>query len=138
VVVVVSVAEPGARVSENIAAKALEKRPKLPCHSCRSGELVTFGDNIVGASLPHLMEHIAIDLLVEAYPGQAFAGNTKRIAMSTTVDTSTEGAAACANEYQYAVRVGIADKNLTAHLAQQILTALINASNIVNELSCYQ
>jgi hypothetical protein len=136
VVVVVCVAAAAVHVSAEMAQRALAQMDSLTEHSCRSGELGTFGQNIIGASLPHLMEHVAIDILVRELPGQAFAGNTKKIVMDTHVDTSIEGKASCANEYQYGVRIGIPGTNLTAHLAKQILTALISASTIVNELSC--
>lgn len=36
----------------------------------------TFGWFIVGALLPHAAEHLAIELLVQRYPGTSFAGNT--------------------------------------------------------------
>ncbi|MDR2672600.1 MAG: hypothetical protein LBC35_04830 [Coriobacteriales bacterium] len=35
-----------------------------------------FGSRITGALLPHAVEHLAIELLVQANPGQVFAGNT--------------------------------------------------------------
>ena len=52
----------------------------------------------MGALLPHALEHLAIDLLVEGHPGETFAGNTRwierderimRVRISLPADGST-------------------------------------------------
>ncbi|MDR2196952.1 MAG: hypothetical protein LBO07_03210 [Coriobacteriales bacterium] len=51
-------------------------RPTLAEHACQDRGLRRFGEVMVGSTLPHLAEHLAIDLLVEAWPGWRFAGAT--------------------------------------------------------------
>jgi hypothetical protein len=53
------------RVDKKLAAAALACRPTLTRHVCKQGGIGYFGDKLLGATLPHLVEHIAIDLLVE-------------------------------------------------------------------------
>jgi len=54
--------------------------PTLAEHACASGGVGRFGEKLEGALLPHVVEHVAIDLLVReqdgATPVQGFAGNT--------------------------------------------------------------
>ena len=75
-------------VSAELAERLLERYPSLALHACKSAGCTAphassakpgprlFGDHLPGALLPHALEHLAIDLLVAAYPGEAFAGNT--------------------------------------------------------------
>lgn len=61
----------------------LQQYPSLPQHACKSGSSTqheTFGEHLAGALLPHVAEHVAIDILVAKYPGESFAGNTSWIA----------------------------------------------------------
>jgi len=53
------------RVSAALAAALLAMRPTLAEHTCKQQGFGYFGDKIVGTTLPHLVEHLAIDLLVE-------------------------------------------------------------------------
>jgi hypothetical protein len=55
----------GARVDEGLAAAALACRPTLAEHACKQRGFGRFGDGLLGTTLPHLVEHIALDLLVE-------------------------------------------------------------------------
>jgi len=66
----------GARlvVSPELAGRLLERYPSLALHACKTS---SFGDRLVGALLPHALEHLAIDLLVAKHPGEVFAGNTR-------------------------------------------------------------
>jgi hypothetical protein len=52
------------RVDERLAAAILALRPQLAQHVCKQRGYGCFGDKLVGATLPHLIEHVAIDLLV--------------------------------------------------------------------------
>ena len=61
----VCVLPPDARVTEELATAVLALRPTLAEHACKQQGMGYFGDRIVGATLPHLVEHLAIDLLVE-------------------------------------------------------------------------
>jgi hypothetical protein len=54
----------------------LAERPSLAEHACHASGVHRFGAVIVGTTLPHLLEHLTIDLLVEAHPGIQFAGTT--------------------------------------------------------------
>jgi len=60
-------------VTQEVAELLLQQRPSLALHACKPG---TFGEHLPGALLPHALEHLAIDLLVERSPGESFAGNT--------------------------------------------------------------
>lgn len=70
-------------VNPSLMELLLQQYPTLPQHACKSGTSTkqeSFGDHIAGALLPHVVEHICIDILVTECPGQAFAGNTSWIA----------------------------------------------------------
>jgi hypothetical protein len=58
----------------------LEQMPSLANHACKSHGYTTFGERIVGALLPHVLEHVTIDLLAQRHPGVgAIAGNSVRL-----------------------------------------------------------
>lgn len=63
------------RLSTEQAAELLERHPTLADHACRQGGVGLFGQRIGRASLPHLVEHLAIDMLVDEFH-QPVAGNT--------------------------------------------------------------
>jgi len=63
------------QISQAEANQFLIQRPKLAEHACRQKGVGRFGEKIVGCSLPHLLEHVSIDLLVERCACQ-IAGNT--------------------------------------------------------------
>ena len=54
------------RVTEDMANSMLALRPTLAEHVCKHHGMGFFGDKLIDTSLPHLVEHLAIDLLVEA------------------------------------------------------------------------
>ena len=58
------------------ASAALKKAPSVHGES-PGGSRSTFGECIEGALLPHAIEHLTIELLVQAHPGEVFAGNTR-------------------------------------------------------------
>jgi hypothetical protein len=66
------------RVSEALAQSVLTLRPTLAQHTCKQQGFGHFGDKLVGTTLPHLIEHLTIDFLVEenAVP-LPVAGTTK-------------------------------------------------------------
>jgi hypothetical protein len=72
----IRVTPPGLRVSERLAATVLACRPTLAQHVCKQRGIGRFADKLVGTTLPHLVEHIAIDLLVEEDPSRPQAGTT--------------------------------------------------------------
>jgi len=69
----VTITGPQTTVSQELAERLLQQHPCLAQHACKNA---LFGDRLAGALLPHALEHLAIDLLVAAHPGQVFAGNT--------------------------------------------------------------
>jgi hypothetical protein len=65
-------------VTPELAARLLERYPSLALHACKSrAGASTFGERLTGALLPHALEHLTIELLVQAHPGCLFAGNTR-------------------------------------------------------------
>jgi hypothetical protein len=56
-------------VTPELAEALLLERPLLVEHACHSGGVERFGERIVGALIPHAVEHVAIDLLVERFAG---------------------------------------------------------------------
>jgi hypothetical protein len=112
----VSVEPVHARVTAALAAAALERLPTLAEHACKGHGVGRFGEKIVGTTLPHLVEHVAIDLLVQRGAGTV-AGNTTREAPE---DDSMW------------VRLLLTDTSPASAIATQ--TALINAVDLVNDL----
>jgi hypothetical protein len=67
-------------LSAQQAEALLCQLPTLAEHACKSGGATRFGERIVGALLPHAVEHVAIDLLVRRFPGAgAISGNSVRL-----------------------------------------------------------
>ena len=54
------------RTTPAIARRALQERPNLARHACVNSTGRTFGVVIEDTPLPHLLEHVAIDMLVES------------------------------------------------------------------------
>lgn len=54
------------RTTAEIAARVLQVRPDLARHACVNPKGRFFGDVIDDTPLPHLLEHLVIDFLVEA------------------------------------------------------------------------
>jgi hypothetical protein len=67
---------PVTRVDVRLAARILALRPTLAQHACKQRGFGRFGDKIVGSTLPHLVEHVAIDLLVEDGQGPVAGATT--------------------------------------------------------------
>jgi len=66
--------------SRELAEALIALHPHIVDHACHSVGEGRFGDRIVGALLPHVVEHLAIDLLVKRFAGEqslSFAGATK-------------------------------------------------------------
>ncbi|MCL2807249.1 MAG: hypothetical protein FWD27_03670 [Coriobacteriia bacterium] len=61
-------------VLPEVATLLLQHYPSLAQHACKNS---LFGERLVGALLPHALEHLVIDLLVAQFPGETFAGNTR-------------------------------------------------------------
>ena len=54
------------RTTSAIAERACRLRPNLPRHACVNSVGSTFGSVMDNTSLPHLLEHVIIDMLVES------------------------------------------------------------------------
>ena len=52
------------RTTPDLARAALDRFPNLARHACVNRKGATFGDVIESTPLPHLLEHVAIDLLI--------------------------------------------------------------------------
>ena len=94
--VAVRVSPPTLRVSPELAEALLSSRPTLAKHACKHRGMGRFGDKIVDSTLPHLVEHLAIDLLVEEN-AEVIAGTTTWIdhaqgVMQVKVSSTAQGA----------------------------------------------
>jgi hypothetical protein len=68
-----------ADTDSHIAARAIAERPNLPIHTCVNGEGPLFGSVIDHTPLPHLLEHVVVDLQTAACPApdRVFTGATR-------------------------------------------------------------
>ena len=60
-----------------LAARVCASFPNLPRHACVNGAGDTFGAVMEATSLPHLLEHLVIDLQTQASPDTAYVGITR-------------------------------------------------------------
>ena len=63
--------------SPELAQSLIALYPSIVDHACHSNGEGSFGDRIVGALLPHVVEHLSIDILVKRFAGTespVFAG----------------------------------------------------------------
>lgn len=67
------------RTTPEIAARALRARPDLARHACVNPKGRFFGDVIDDTPMPHLLEHLVIDCLVEQSPdeGATYVGTSR-------------------------------------------------------------
>ena len=65
---------PSLHADEGCAERVLGLLPNVARHVCVNRKGERFGDELVGTELPHLFEHVAIELLGQAFPAQAAAG----------------------------------------------------------------
>ncbi len=95
-----------------VAARVLRLLPNLARHVCVNEKGSRFADEIEGTESAHLFEHVAIELLGQAFPAQAacgaFRGYTTRadaacgecapgtVAMRTTISCADDLSAMCA------------------------------------------
>lgn len=56
-----------AYTSPKIATRALSLRPRLATHACINDKGNTFGAIIAHTPMPHLLEHVAVDMLVDTF-----------------------------------------------------------------------
>jgi hypothetical protein len=68
-----------ADTNPQVARRAIAQRPNLPIHSCVNGTGPAFGDVIGHTPLPHLLEHVVVDLqaAASADPDRVFTGATR-------------------------------------------------------------
>lgn len=77
---------PHLRVDEKLAEAILARRPTLAQHVCKQRGFGFFGDKLVGTTLPHLVEHVAIDLLVADERQQGIGLSRPRAGATTWID----------------------------------------------------
>jgi hypothetical protein len=75
---VIRIASHNQQVDERLAAAILALHPHLVEHVCKQRGYGRFGDKLVGATLPHLVEHVAIDLLVADEQRQTLVAGAQR------------------------------------------------------------
>ena len=63
-------------VNEHAAARVLRVLPNLRNHVCVAPGIETFGEELVGTEVPHLLEHVVIELQGQAHEGGSFTGHT--------------------------------------------------------------
>jgi len=61
-------------VTPVVAESLCAQYPSISQHACKTA---TFGQHLPGALLPHALEHLTIELLVQTYPNETFAGTTR-------------------------------------------------------------
>lgn len=75
------VVAPGAQrfTTPELVARVCAQHPNLPRHACVNEEGDTFGAVIKHTSLPHLLEHLVIDVQTQASSGEdaVFVGTTE-------------------------------------------------------------
>lgn len=77
VIVDVGDAEAQRTISDRtIARKALELLPGLERHVCRNSEGRTFAEELADTEVPHLFEHIVIELMAKAGSPRSLKGET--------------------------------------------------------------
>lgn len=60
-----------------LAERVCARFPDLPRHACVNGKGDTFGAVIGHTPLPHLLEHLIVDLQTQADPASLFVGTTE-------------------------------------------------------------
>ena len=123
----VCVLPPDSRVTEELAAAVLALRPTLAEHACKQQGMGLFGDKMVGATLPHLLEHLAIDLLVEEQQ-QRVGSNTAQLLTSRQ---TIAGATTWLDREQGKMQVRI---SCTAQNAERTCAAITSAATLLNGL----
>ena len=73
--VLIKVSDPALRLNNTQAAAIIAAHPTLAEHACRQNGFGRFAEKLEQASLPHLVEHLAIDFLAKNHQG-AIAGTT--------------------------------------------------------------
>ena len=72
---VIYLCKPDLRLTPVQITTLLQTHPRLVEHACRQQGVGRFGDKIQAASLPHIVEHLTIDMIVASF-GFQVAGNT--------------------------------------------------------------
>jgi len=67
-----------------LVARALELLPGLERHSCENDAHVRFADELADTEAPHLLEHVAVELM-------ALAGSPRALPARTSWDFSADG-----------------------------------------------
>ena len=106
-------------VSEELAKTILTLRPTLAEHTCKHRGFGYFGDKLIGTALPHLVEHLAIDFLVET------------ACQDTGDDGVVAGTTRWLDRQQAMMQVRISSATQST---DEICTAISNAVVLVNSL----
>ncbi len=76
--------------SRSLVDRILERFPDLPFHSCVNAKGPQFGDVMDHTSIPHVLEHLVIDLQADAYtrsnPGGISGGSPLLTGVTKWVD----------------------------------------------------
>jgi hypothetical protein len=64
------------RTSPEIAGRALSALPGLARHACRNPEGLSFAEELADTEIPHLLEHVALELLTLAGASTSPDGET--------------------------------------------------------------
>lgn len=111
VVAAVRVGDPdSAMTTPQLARQLVRIRPDLPIHSCVNGRGPTFGAVIEHTPLPHVLEHVVIDLQTAscADPDRVFTGVTRwidRRAGKAQVEVSYADDLVCLRAFRDAVEL---------------------------------
>lgn len=113
--------------SPDLAARLCERFPTLPFHACVNEAGETFGCVMGSTSLPHVLEHLVIDLQVRA-SASADAPNGCADALARRADTSALGARAAPSAQAALANPAPAFVGTTEWLDQAAGTARIEVS----------
>lgn len=103
------------RTTAQLAAQVLELHPHLIRHACINAKGTTFGAVMIDTPLPHLLEHLAIDILSKA---------------SSDPRTTHVGTSSWVDELQGTACIQIAMQD-----DLEVLSAFNQAMNILNDLT---
>ena len=123
------------RVDEELAGAILLLHPTLAKHTCKHRGFGYFGDKLIGTTLPHLVEHLAIDFLVEQ--NVRASGDQKHLTRAVTAAVPSKppqaiaGTTSWLDREQGRMQVRI---SCTAQSSDATCTAIIHAIALVNGL----
>ena len=103
------------RTTAQLAAQVLELHPRLIRHTCINAKGTTFGAVIIDTPLPHLLEHLVIDILSKS---------------SSDPHTTHVGTSSWVDELQGTARIQISMRD-----DFEVLSAFNQAMDTLNDLT---